>query len=121
MNAVGMLASVLLSICGVGYGLYVLRTDRSSVIGSLLLGIGVSILAAFFQQWMNELYHRNAFSIATFFIFPGVVYCLPFLRLLRRKLKYKEIIVPFLMGIPVVTFCGLAVGFLVACALGDCL
>jgi len=121
MGPFAMLVLALLPICSVGYGLYTLRADRSSVFGSLLLAIGISIFAAFFEQWVNEIYHRNAFSMATYFIFPGMVYCFPFLRLLGHRVKYTKIILPFLVGIPVVMFCGLVVGFFVACAMGDCL
>jgi|SRR5271170_4400968 len=120
MNAVAMLVWALLPICSLGYGFYALRADRSSVFGSLFLAIGVSIFAAFFEQWVNELYRRDAFSLATYFIFPGVVYCLPFFRLLHRRVKYTKIVVPFLVGIPVFVCCGLIVGFAVACAMGDC-
>jgi hypothetical protein len=120
MYVVTMLVIALLPICSLGYGFYALRVDRSSVFGSLLLAIGVSTFVAFFEMWVNEVYHLGAFSRATYFIFPGVVYCLPFLRLERRRVGYAKIIVPFLVGIPVFICCGLIVGLAVACGMGDC-
>jgi hypothetical protein len=72
-------------------------------------------------MWVNEMYHRDGFSMATYFIVPGIVYCFPFIRLQARRVKYTSMIVPFLTGIPVIALCGLGVGFLVTCAMGDCL
>jgi hypothetical protein len=122
MNAVPMLVLVLLTICGLGYYSFsALRSNSSSVVGSFLLGIGLSIFAAFLETWVIELYHLLVFSRATYLIFPGMVYCLPFFRLERRRVKYTEMIGPFLVGIPVFMGCSLIVGLGVACAMGDCL
>jgi hypothetical protein len=73
MNAGAMPVWVLLPTCGLGYGLFALRADESSVIGWLLGGICISTLAAVFELWVNELYRRDAFTMARYLIFPGVV------------------------------------------------
>jgi len=93
------------------------------ILSALVLAVGMSVCAAFLEMLIAETRRAHPFSRETFFIFPGIIYCIPFVLLIRRqsRTQYRTSILTFLAGVPVVVVCCLGAGLVVACAMGDCI